>query len=97
MKRDLAWAGRMTQAAAAMIYADYVMYQKDESRYSKALGYMKDIIASGQYKLVTDYDDLFAYATEWSDEIILDINYISAGGKRGWAMPVLAAVLSFLP
>ena len=84
MKRELTWAGRMTQAAAAMIYADYVMYQKDERRYSKALGYVKEVIASGQYKLVTDYDDLFTYATEWSDEIILDINYISAGGKRGW-------------
>ncbi len=87
MKRDINWAGRMTQAAAAMIYADYVMYQKDESRYAKALGYMKEIIASGQYKLVTNYDDLFAYSTEWSDEIILDINYISAGGKRGWGNP----------
>lgn len=76
MKRELTWAGRMTQAAAAMIYADYVMYQKDESRYPKALGYVKEVIASGQYKLVTDYDDLFTYATEWSDEIILDINYI---------------------
>ena len=55
----------MTQAAAAMIYADYVMYQKDESRYPKALGYVKEVIASGQYKLVTDYDDLFTYATEF--------------------------------
>ena len=41
------WKGRMTQASAAMIYADYVMYQADQSRYAKALGYMEDIIHSG--------------------------------------------------
>ena len=61
MKRPDEWAGRMTWAAAAMIYADYVMYQKDEARYGKALGYMKDIIISNQYDLVAgaDYDHLF--------------------------------------
>ncbi len=84
MKRDAYWAGRMTQASAAMIYADYVMYQKDEARYSKVLGYLKQVISSKQYSLVEDYDDLFAYDKEWSDEIILDINYMAAGGKRGW-------------
>ena len=36
MKQPDEWAGRMTQAAASMIYADYVMYQKDQSRYGKA-------------------------------------------------------------
>lgn len=86
MKRPDEWAGRMTWAAAAMIYADYVMYQKDDSRYSKALGYMKQIINARQYELVagTDYDHLFDYAHEWSKEIILDVNYQSKGGKRAW-------------
>ncbi|MDO4181262.1 MAG: RagB/SusD family nutrient uptake outer membrane protein, partial [Bacteroidales bacterium] len=86
MKREAAWAGRMTQASAAMIYADFVMYQKDSSRYAKALGYMKQIISSGQYSLVAgaEYDKLFDYEHEWSDEIILDINFISNGGTRSW-------------
>lgn len=84
MKQPDEWAGRMTQAAASMIYADFVMYQKDQSRYSKALEYMKAIITSNQYELVTDYDDLYDLAHEWNKEIIWDINYISKGGGRDW-------------
>lgn len=84
MKYTGEWAGRMTQASAAMIYADYVMYQQDQSKYSKALGYMKDIINSGQYSLAQDYDDLFDYTKEWCNEIIFDINYCANGGKRDW-------------
>ena len=103
MKREAGQEGRMTQAAAEMIYADYVMYQKDEARYPKALSYMKDIINSGQYALVAgaDYDFLFDKDHEYSSEIILDVNYVSQGGKRDWGsanatggtvMPTLIAV-----
>lgn len=84
MKQPDEWAGRMTQAAAAMIYADYVMYQKDQSRYPKALAYMKEIIDSNKYNLVTNYDDLYSTDKEWNEEIILDVNYTSKGGKRDW-------------
>ena len=84
MKQEDAWAGRMTQAAASMIYTDFVMYQGDKTRYSKALGYMKAIISSGKYGLVDNYDELYALDTEWNKEIIWDINFISKGGERGW-------------
>jgi len=84
MKQSDEWAGRMTQAAAAMIYTDYVMYQKDATRYSKALGYMKDIIDSQKYDLVDNYDDLYLISKEWNQEIIFDINFCAKGGKRGW-------------
>lgn len=84
MKQPDEWAGRMTQAAAAMIYADYVMYQKDQSRYGKALGYMKAIINSHKYDLVKNYNDLYALDKEWNEEIIFDVNYIAKGGKRTW-------------
>ena len=84
MKQPDEWAGRMTQAAAAMIYADFVMYEKDQSRYSKALSYMEQIISSGKYSLMADYDDLFKYETEYNDEIILDVDYFAKGGKRDW-------------
>lgn len=77
------WKGRMTQASAAMIYADYVMYQADQSRYAKALGYMEDIIHSGEYRLVPA-EELWDVTNEWNDEIILDVNYIAAGGNRTW-------------
>lgn len=84
MKREPEQVGRMTQAAAMMIYADYVMYQNDQSRYAKALKYMEDIITSRQYDLVKDYDFLFDKDHEWCSEIILDVNYVSKGGKRDW-------------
>lgn len=85
-KRPDEWAGRMTQAAAKMIYADFVMIQADESRYAKALQYMKEIIASNDYKLVAgaDYDHLFDLEHEWNEEIILDINFQAKGGLRDW-------------
>lgn len=84
MKQPDEWAGRLTQAAVAMIYADFVMYQKDQSRYAKALAYMKEVIDSNKYNLVTNYDDLYLIDKEWNEEIILDVNYIAKGGKRGW-------------
>ena len=84
MKQPDKWAGRMTQASAAMIYADFVMYQKDQARYSKTLGYMKDIIDSKKYDLVKNYDDLYLISKEWNEEIIFDINFCAKGGKRGW-------------
>lgn len=86
MKQPAEWAGRMTQAAAMMIYADWVMIQADQSKYEKALGYMEQIINSNKYSLVAgaNYEYLFDLEHEWSDEIILDINFISKGGKRDW-------------
>lgn len=95
MKRTDELAGRMTQAAASMIYAEYVMYQMDKSRYPKALKYMKDIIQSGQYQLVsgTDYDNLFAVETEWNQEIIWDINYYSnANASDGSMFPTFIGI-----
>lgn len=84
MKHAAEWGGRVTQAMAAMLYAEYVMYSKDESKYSKALGYMKDIINSREYEL-QPFGDLWESATEWNKETVFDINYIAKGGKRTWA------------
>lgn len=83
MDQPAEWKGRMTQAAAAMIYADYVMYQADKSKYAKALGYMESIINSGEYSLVSA-EKLWNVKEEWNDEIIFDVNYIAKGGKRDW-------------
>ena len=77
------WKGRMTQAAAAMIYADYVMYQADEKKYAKALSYMESIINSKEYSLVSA-EELWNVKNEWNEEIIFDVNYVSKGGKRDW-------------
>lgn len=83
MKESPEWAGRVTQAMASMLYAEYVMYQKDESKYAKALGYMKAIISSNQYSL-QPFANLWEAEYEWNDETIFDVNYISQGGARNW-------------
>lgn len=83
MNQPAEWKGRMTQAAASMIYADYVMYQGDKSRYGKALKYMEDIINSQEYDLVSA-EELWDVTNEWNKEIIFDVNYIAKGGQRSW-------------
>lgn len=83
MKQPAEWAGRVTQAMASMLYAEYVMYQQDATKYGKALGYMKDIISSTQYEL-QPFENLWESEYEWNDETIFDVNYIAKGGKRSW-------------
>ena len=74
MKWDDKNLGRMSQAAAYMIYAEMVMYQNDESRYAKALGYMQEIIKDKQnYDLNPDYANIFLESGEWTKESIFEI------------------------
>ncbi len=84
MKETNARCGHATQAFAEMLFADFVMYQKDESRYQQALGYMEDIINSNKYSLMADYAGIWEYSGEWCDESIYEINYSSKGSKRDW-------------
>ncbi len=84
MKATDAWSGRVTLAMAYMLYAEVVMYQNDNSRYSKALGYLEQVINSGQYSLVSNYASIWEQSGEWSDESIFEINYFSTNGKRAW-------------
>jgi len=84
MKETDARAGHATKAFAEMLYADFVMYQKDESRYAKALQAMEDIINSDDYSLMDDYAAIWEYSGEWCKESIFEINYQSQGSKRDW-------------
>ena len=83
-------SGRVTMAMAYMLYADVVMYQKDAARYSKALDYMKEIIASPLYGLDDDLEHLWTEAGEWNEEVIFSINYFSNGASRSWDNPYYA-------
>ena len=67
--------GRVSKAMAYMLYAEMVMYQNDQSRYSKALAYMQEIIADAHYDLAPDYTTIFTPEGEWSKESIFEINY----------------------
>lgn len=82
--------GRVSLAMAYMLYAETVMYQKDQSRYSKALGYMKEIIESRKYDLVSDFAGIWIETGEWGAESIWEINYFSEGGLRDWGAPLNA-------
>ena len=88
MKWDDTQAGRVSQAMAWMMYAEMVMYQNDESRYSKALQGMQTIISSGQYALNPDYANLWEESGEWCSESIFEINYEDANNERGWSSPL---------
>ncbi len=84
LKWDASNTGRLSRAAAEMIYAEMVMYQCDEARYAKALEYMKEIIASDEYDLVADYGTIFLESGEWSAESIFEICYKDDNAVRSW-------------
>lgn len=90
MKAAAGKEGRVTYAAAAMLYAEMVMYQNDAERYQKALDCMEEIITSGSYALVSDLTDMWEPSGEWSSETIFDINYFSDGAYRSWNSPLTA-------
>ena len=82
--------GKVSQAMAYMLYADMVMYQNDESRYTKALGYMQQIIGSQEYGLMGSYADIFEEAGEWGSESIFEVNYKSQNAVRSYNGPLVA-------
>lgn len=85
MRWDNANAGRVSKAMAYMLYAEMVAYQNDTARFGKALGYMNEIINSGDYDLKADYAGIWAESGEWCEESIWEINYESANNDRGWS------------
>lgn len=82
---DSAELGRLTKHFVYMLYAEIVMYQKDSSRYSKALQYMEEIINSGKYDLMDNFADIWTVEGEWCKESIYEINYSDFGGNRNWS------------
>ncbi|MCD8184722.1 MAG: RagB/SusD family nutrient uptake outer membrane protein [Bacteroides sp.] len=82
--------GRVTKAMAYMLYAEIVMYQNDESRYSKALDYMKAIITDGGYDLAEDYAGIWLESGEWNVESIFEINYKDDNAVRSYDNPLYA-------
>ncbi len=89
-REEAAVLGRVTYATAAMLYAEMVMYQNDQTRYQKALDALEKVILSGKYDLVKDFAAMFEQAGEWGSESIFEINYFSNGAYRSWSNPILA-------
>jgi starch-binding outer membrane protein, SusD/RagB family len=74
--------GRITRAAAMMLKARVVMYQKDESLYGEVLADMAEIINSGDYKLMDDFAEIWPRSGEFSEESIFEVNHLPEG--RDW-------------
>ncbi|NLA15038.1 MAG: RagB/SusD family nutrient uptake outer membrane protein [Bacteroidales bacterium] len=88
MKARAGEEGRVTKAMAYMLYTEIVMYQNDESKFPKALQYMKEIIDSGSFALTADFKNMWEENGEWEQESVWEINYISEGGMRDWGNPL---------
>ena len=87
MKAKAKDIGRVTLTMAYMLYAEVVMYQKDESKYPTALKYMEEIISSGEYELNPDFAKIWTLEGEWCSESIWEINYMNQGAIRSWDWP----------
>lgn len=83
MKTSGSNAGRISRAAALMLKARVVMYQKDTSRYGEVTAEMAEIIQSNQYSLVPDFAEIWVDAGEFNQESIFEANHLPEG--KTWA------------
>ena len=84
MRWDNDNAGHVSLAFAYMLYTELVMYQNDTARYPQALAYMKEIINSGDYQLMTNFADIWKESGEWGSESIFEVNYQDDQAGRDW-------------
>lgn len=76
--------GRFTKAAAQMLKANVVMYEKDATRYAEVLNDMREIINSGIFSLYSSFANLWEDEGEWCTESIWEINYTDNPSSRTW-------------
>ncbi|MCK9179805.1 MAG: RagB/SusD family nutrient uptake outer membrane protein [Bacteroides sp.] len=83
MKTQGSSLGRASRAAALMLKARVVLYQKDESRYAEVTKEMAEIIQSGEYTLFNDFDAMWNDENEFCSESIFESNQLPEG--KSWA------------
>ena len=78
--------GRACRAAALMLKARVVMYQKDQSRYAEIANDMATIIKSGKFELMDDFDAMWLDENEFCKESIFESNQLPEGKtwSSGW-------------
>lgn len=78
--------GRACRAAALMLKARVVMYQKDQSRYAEIANDMATIIKSGKFELMDDFDAMWLDENEFCRESIFESNQLPEGKtwSSGW-------------
>lgn len=83
MRTTAANDGRATKAAAQMLKARVVMYQKDQTKYAEVLADMVEIIKSTDYELMTDFAAIWLNTGEFCIESIFESNQLPEG--KNWA------------
>jgi hypothetical protein len=75
--------GRASRAAALMLKARVVLYQKDRSRYAEITHDMATIIQSGLYSLMPDFGAIWDDNNEFCSESVFESNQLPGeyGGK----------------
>ncbi|MBS2210300.1 RagB/SusD family nutrient uptake outer membrane protein [Carboxylicivirga mesophila] len=76
--------GRATRAAAMMLKARVVMYQKDASKYAEVMADMQTIVSEGGYSL-PDYASIWARDGEFGAGSIFEANHLPEGKDWGAA------------
>lgn len=78
--------GRINKAAAIMLKARVVLYQKDESRYGELTSELAEIIASNKYQLFPDFVQMWVDENEFNQESIFEANHLPEGKtwSSGW-------------
>lgn len=71
--------GRVSRAAALMLKARVVLYQKDQSRYAEITNDMATIMKSGNYELMEDFDSMWLDENEFCKESIFESNQLPEG------------------
>lgn len=75
--------GRVTKAAALMLKARVVLYQKDTQRYAEITKDMAEIITSSQFDLFSDFKAMWLDQNEFCQESIFESNQLPEG--KTWA------------
>lgn len=75
--------GRVNKAAALMLKARVVLYQKDVKRYGEVANDMAEIIRSGEYRLFPDFAAMWLDQNEFCSESIFESNQLPEG--KTWA------------
>lgn len=78
--------GRASRAAALMLKARVVMYQKDQAKYAEVANDMATIIKSGDYELLDSFDAMWLDENEFCKESIFESNQLPEGKtwSTGW-------------
>ena len=78
--------GRACRAAALMLKARVIMYQKEEARYAEVANDMATIIKSGKFSLMDSFDAIWLDENEFCSESIFESNQMHEGNtwSSGW-------------